>query len=117
MDGEDEPKMISKPIISKADFVMYMDEIKKHNQKIDKINKAICENSDGGIYSPPSLQGELMNLLVQILDDRYEAICYYIYETEYGTKWREGCFIIDGEDINLSNAENLYDFLARGMEK
>ena len=36
---------------------------------------------------------------------------YFIYELEYGEKWKPGTITINGRDIDLSTTEKLYDWL------
>lgn len=47
------------------------------------------------------------------MDDRAEMIAYFVYELDFGRKYSPG-YVIDenGEDINLSTAEKLYEYLA-----
>ena len=41
-------------------------------------------------------------------------IDYYMYELDFGKKWKPGCITIDNKDIPLRNSEDLWDILMLG---
>lgn len=53
-------------------------------------------------------------LLRKLMDDLYENIDYFINELDFGRKYKPGMITDDDdEDIDLSTAEKLYDYLVR----
>lgn len=68
----------------------------------------------GGVCT--SLITDIIDLLSEILHDKYEDINYFCWELDFGKKWKPGCIKDEkGNDINLSTAEKLYDYL-KGAE-
>lgn len=41
-------------------------------------------------------------------------IDYYMYELDFGKKWKPGCLTIDNKDISLRNSEDLWNILVLG---
>lgn len=61
-----------------------------------------------------SHEGTVVFLLRKLMDDLYENIDYFINELDFGRKYKPGMITDDDdEDIDLSTAEKLYDYLVR----
>ena len=61
-------------------------------------------------------------LIVDILESAFDDkecnwISYFIYDLEFGSKWRENCITMDGVDVRMSNVGELYDVLIENLEK
>lgn len=54
-------------------------------------------------YFPPYMDG----------NKKYCDIEYFIYDLEYGTKYKKGCLRQHGKNIDISTAEKLYDYLTK----
>ena len=53
-----------------------------------------------------------MFLLRKLMKDSFENIDYFIYELDYGRKYQPGMIQDEnGQNINLSTAEKLYDYI------
>ena len=58
------------------------------------------------------LADNMIELLAFIMEDTNEDISYFCNELDFGRTWREGDIIDkDGNDIDFSTAEKLYDYL------
>ena len=65
----------------------------------------------GDVDSYPTLEDELVDVLVDIYESK--DIIYFIYELDFGKDWKPGMVIDNGEDIDLSTVEKLYDYITR----
>ena len=60
------------------------------------------------------IENDVIDLLAEIMKDEGEDISYFCYELNFGKKWESGTITDrNGNDIDFSSAEKLYDFLAR----
>ena len=57
----------------------------------------------------------VIELLEEIMQDESETILYFCVELDYGKSYTPGCITENGEDIDISTPEKLYDYLE--MEK
>ena len=58
------------------------------------------------------LADNMIELLAFIMEDTDEDISYFCNELNFGREWREGDIVDkDGNDIDFSTAEKLYDYL------
>lgn len=58
-----------------------------------------------------------IDILRDIFEDDEDWIGYWLYELEFGVKWRPGTVTIDDVDIPLGSVKDLYDFLVKNMEE
>lgn len=106
-------------ILSKEEFVVILENLRKTDIFYDKINDMLrtC-GSDGYIFLPTNID-EVVFLLDKIFkQDKFESwISYFIYELGFGEKYKEGCATEkDGTIIDISSTEKLYDFMVKEME-
>lgn len=67
---------------------------------------------DFEIMLPSCLEDDVITLLEYIYDDRENGwISYWIYELEFGEKYREGTITLNGKDIRLKTARDLWEVL------
>ena len=104
--------------MNKELFVSTFNSIKKQLE-IDRKNSSILQEMfpDDSIYCGYN-NSELFNALNKILKesmkDEYDWIGYFMYELDFGKKYRKGMVKeSDGSIIDLSNAERLYEFLIK----
>ena len=101
-------------IISKDDFVAAIQDLKKMDEYHDGLNKFFrTHNVDGYIYQPDCAV-TVLNLLHLIFGeaDADNWIAYYCLELLYGKKYKQGDVVDEnGNEIDLSSDENLYNFL------
>ena len=104
--------------MTKELFIATINSIKKQIE-IDRKNSSMLQEMfpDDSIYCGYN-NSELFNALNKILKesmkDEYDWIDYFIYELDFGEKYYDGCVLDrDKSIINLSTAENLYEFLIK----
>ena len=112
---------VNYPLITKEQFIKYMEAIKNTIEKESKLSKAFedIEPQDGMYFL--TLYTEERNALISLLEevmcayrsDEYGSdIQYFIYELDWGKNWnpdslRRG----DGTPIVMYDEATLYDFL------
>ncbi len=101
-------------MIEYSKFERYMTEFKKLLETEEKIDDSLRELSpEFGGFSLGIAIDLIHDLLKDVMLDRYDNICYYIYDLEWGTKWKKDS-VIDGntgESIPLRNLSDLYDLI------
>lgn len=112
-------------IFTKEEFVEVMNQIEKYN-KFDCDLFKLFLNYGEGANSPtlPSLESALVRTLEKMFEQDSvnfhgygSDISYYCYELDFGKEWQPGMVTYGGEDINLSDAEHLYDYLVSQLEE
>lgn len=105
--------------ISKEEFVEIMSRLRESSDLVDKVDELFRNSRDNvecdfcnGAGLQISHESTVVYLLRKLLKDELEDIDYFIYELDYGRKYERG-MITDknGEDIDFSTAEKLYDYL------
>ena len=104
--------------MTKELFIATINSIQKQIE-IDRKNSSILQEMfpDDSIYCGYN-NSELFNALNKILKesmkDEYDWIDYFMYELDFGEKYYDGCVLDkDKSIIDLSTAENLYEFLIK----
>ncbi|NCQ52027.1 hypothetical protein GW796_09055 [archaeon] len=94
------------------EFVDVINQFEKYNILIEKLSDLIgCE---GIITIGDDLKTAIMCYLEKMTKDEYKWIEYFIYELDYGKKYKDGCIIdSDGSYIKLRTPEDLYNFLEK----
>lgn len=85
-----------------------------HDNKCAEAFKTILPHDFVSQYNNSYISEQLIKLLKVSLSDNHRDswIEYYIYELDFGKKYKKGCATnADGSEINLSTAKDLYDFL------
>lgn len=108
-------------IISKEKFVKIINRLKATNDTVEQINDIIrnCRDTvEADFVYGSSLMICHSDIVIDLLGDFFDGddtISWWIYDLEFGTKFRIGCmyFFRDGEKIepDLSTPEKLYDYL------
>ena len=108
--------------MTKELFIATINSIQKQIE-IDRKNSSILQEMfpDDSIYCGYN-NSELFNALNKILKesmkDEYDWIDYFMYELDFGEKYYDGCVLDkDKSIIDLSTAENLYEFLIKTYNK
>lgn len=112
--------MMRHPLITKEDFVKYINHLKDMDHKEDVLANAF-ESIDAdtdlvylSLYSQERRDViDLLNMIVgaSIDEDYGSMIEYFIYDLNYGADYYPGCITeVDGAEIDLSSAEALYDY-------
>lgn len=107
-------------MISKEFFVQTMNRLDELDEKMGKVDEAFKEFSPGfcGFYIP-----EIIDMTVDILrevfdDQENDSLGYCVYELDFLHKYRTGCVTEeDGQPVDLSSWDKVYDFLIESMEE
>ena len=109
-------------IISKEKFAEIMNRLKNYNDlqnQIDDLFKNNIENRERDFMNAGSIcighESVVVYLLEKIFDT--DMISYWAYELNYGEEYEEGCVLDENmNNIDLSTAEKLYDYLVQAIE-
>jgi hypothetical protein len=83
----------------------------------EMIRLANAYDGDFGICSYPDCSSELLYLLVNVMDDKYEWIEYWCYELNFGKDYHDGTITdSNAKNIKLETVRDLYDFLVANYE-
>lgn len=110
-----------KNILTKEEFVSVMERMKAISDFEGELYKMYYRFSgDASAPVHPSLDSELIKVLNRMFyqseEEWYTDIEYFIYELDYGRNWEPGKVTQDGEDIDISDAEKLYNYLMSQIE-
>ncbi len=97
--------------LSKDEFCKVIDKIKAHHKTINDL-----ENILGVVFEFDDLQDTVIELLEKVMDvepcEKFGSdISYFIYDLDYGKDWTPSSLTINGESVDISTAEKLYDYL------
>ena len=101
--------------MTKEQFVEAINVIKEYHTKINNIQTVLEENCEDAVFWPPSLEDTLIRVLKYSFNDEADIIGYFIYELEFGDKWKPGYIEDNGKDIKMQTPEELYDYLVDGL--
>ena len=111
---------ISEVPLDKSEFVRIISRLRESYELVDKVNELFRNSRDNvesdfcnGAGLQISHESIVVNLLEKIMRDHWEDISYFIYELDYGKKYRPGMVKGPDGDIDLSTLEALYDYLVR----
>jgi hypothetical protein len=104
-------------LISKSQFVKYINKIKELREIEDAINSA-GRGLESFSFSFSDYEDLIVKLLVDLFNDNEnDWIGYYIYDLSFGSRWTEGMIVDDDEDVDLKTPEDLYDLLIKNLER
>ena len=109
-------------IISKEKFVEIINRLKNYNElqdKIDELFKDNIENREKDFMNAGSICVGHESVVVELLEKMFDTdiISYWIYELNYGKEYTDGCVLDENmNEIDLSTAEKLYDYLVQDIE-
>lgn len=104
--------------ITKENFCTLVDDIERYYRFLEKLEEV--SQIDFFNSSFCSFLDQVSNFLVELFflhssDSRLtNDIDYYMYELDFGKKWKPGCLTIDDKDIPLRNSEDLWNILILG---
>lgn len=81
-------------------------------RQYNSLTKTDFPNPYGLMISHSAL---VINLLAEIMGDKFGLIEYFCTELDFGRKYTPGCVIENGEEVDLSNEIELYNYLTRGV--
>lgn len=79
-------------------------------EKIDSTFKLLCEDFNN--FSLDKHSTLILEMLRDLMDDKYECIEYYIYELDWGKNGKD-CITDQEKNINysLTNYDELYEYI------
>ena len=104
-------------MISKETFIDIMSRLEALDKKMDAADAALKELCPDfcGLYITESFD-IVVDLLKDIFKDKYDSLGYFIYELDYLRKFHMGCVTEDGEPIDLSTWDKVYDYMIKIKE-
>lgn len=104
-------------MISKETFVNTMKRLEELDTKMDAADaalKELCPDFCGLYITEPF--DIVVDLLKDILKDKYDSLGYFIYELDFLRNFHMGCVTEDGEPIDLSTWDKVYDYMIKIKE-
>ena len=105
-------------MVPKDVFVKIMSNVEKQFTEDRKFSKILSEILQSEVM--PYDNEKLINSIILFLSNEFQldtkdnVIIYFIYELDFGKKYKPGCFR-DVKDINISTSDNLYDYLKTNL--
>lgn len=108
--------MLGNVVFSKELFVETINEIEKqhrHDSKCSEAFKVILPNDYTSNYDNHWLQNQLVKVLQIAMNDNHKDswIEYYMWELDFGHKWKKDNVKVKGKNFKLQNAYDLWDLL------
>ena len=103
--------------ITEETFIEIMSDLKRQ-YVLDNSNAQLLQkvfNTTSLIIDNSILNDSLLKILKVALKDESDWIGYFIYELEWGKKYKKGCVTNNGKNCNISNEHFLYVFLIENM--
>lgn len=106
---------MQKTTITKELFISSIEALKKqyeHDRKCSEAFQVILPDDHVSLYDNHILTNQLIKILVELTnDDQGEWIDYYIYELNFGEKWKEYKVMVKGKYFKLETPEELWELL------
>ena len=109
-------------MITKREFIEIMNRLKDYNDLQEKINKLFEDNIDNkemDFMNAGSICIGHETVVVKLLEEMFNSdmISYWMYDLDYGRKYIDG-YVQDSEGniIDISTLDKLYDYLVDNME-
>ena len=108
-------------MISKKEFVEIINKLKEVNDFVEQTNNNARKLHDAIIsdfFNASSLSISHETLVVRLLREIFNlqddnTLDWWLYEEDYGRKFKMGDFTANGIDIDLTTPEKLYDYLIK----
>ena len=104
-------------MLSKEKFIRAIDHIKEHDELESNLCSAL-EAMSPDSYCCAFVYSKYETLTIDLikealgLDEEVDWIEYFIYDLEFGAKFKVGCVVeADGKAVDLSTPAALYDYL------
>ena len=106
--------------MTKERFCKIIKTLQTANDVQDQVNEIYRnsrENIENDFGNAAALQisheSTVVFLLKKMLHDEYEYIDYFVYELDYGRKYKKGMITDEnGQDIDIHTPKLLYDFIS-----
>jgi len=99
--------------LTKKRFINYITTLKLIESDLHKVHIAFKKlDPDFGGFYLSRFSTLIIKVLQDAMQDKYDYINYFIYELDYGKKWKKGMITRkNGEDVKLKTPEDLYNYL------
>jgi hypothetical protein len=111
-------------MISKKEFVEIIKKIMEVNDFVEETNdnaKKLHDAIVSDFFNASSLMISHENIVVKLLENMFldidSTISWWLYEKDYGRKFKIGDMSVDGVDTDLTTPEKLYDYLIKEYEE
>lgn len=84
----------------------------RHDQKCLDAFSVILNDSYISGYDNSIVTEQFLKILKEAVNDKNGWIEYYVYELEFGRGYRDGCVTINGENVSLKTATDLWDIIS-----
>lgn len=103
-------------VFTKDMFIKAIHEIEKqynHDRKCSDAFKVLLPNDYTSNYDNHWLQNQLIEILQIAMNDNHKDswIEYYLWELDFGRKWKKDSVKVKGKNFKLQNAYDLWDLL------
>ena len=106
-------------MISKKEFVEIINKLKQVNDFVEETNNNARKLHDAIVsdfFNASSLMISHEEIVVKLLTEIFnlqndDTLTWWLYENDYGRKFKVGSFSVNGVDIDLTTPEKLYDYL------
>jgi len=108
--------LVSEVVFTKDMFIKAIHEIEKqynHDRKCSEAFKVLLPNDYTSNYDNHWLQNQLIEILQIAMNDNHKDswIEYYMWELDFGRKWKKDSVKVKGKNFKLQNAYDLWDLL------
>lgn len=98
--------------ISKEDFRYFMLYLQSEMIKEREINTIMCTSGYADCFHPLStIIDKFIELLSRVTNDNNNWISYFIFELDFGAKWKSGMVSDSEGDVPLETIDDLYEML------
>lgn len=114
-------------MISKEQFITIINKMKLVDDFVNEVNdksrdlRETLDDSFLDFFEGNSLFVAHSDIVVQLLENMFndnDMISYWIYELNYGRDYKDGYIQdCDGNNIDISTVEKLYEYLVEEMEE
>lgn len=106
-------------MITKKEFVEIINRLKEVNDFVETTNNNARKLHDAIVsdfFNASNLMITHEGIVVKLLREMFnlqkdDTLTWWLYEKDYGRKFKMGDFTIDEVDIDLTTTEKLYDYL------
>lgn len=109
-------------LINKNDFIEIINRLQNYNELQNKINdlfEGLLDNREQDFCNAGSICIGHESVVIKLLEKMFETdlISWWIYELDYGKKYKKGVLVYDNKNINVSTADKLYDVLIKDLKE
>ena len=101
--------------MNKQLFLKMMKEYKQLSDDIDNVHQAMKKlDPDFGGFCISRVESFCTKLIKHSFDDKFGWVEYFIYDLEWGKKYKKGSVTENGKITPLKTLEDLYELLNKG---